>query len=744
MSPPPDAAAMQALQEDLAAARSRLRELEYTLEAIQTGKADALLIQGPRGEQVFTLKSLDVLIDSIVEHSLGATVLLDAAGTVLRSSAAAAELAQGDPRGRPFDEAFPLLLVDGPDAALPGSDAGARPPGGRFSAASVLAGSAYAGQEVRLDRRDGAVFHLLMAAKPLAAFGGMFSGAVVSLLDITARKRAEVQLEVRTKQLRYQFELTKTITDTTAEALFLTDTGGYILFVNPAAARLLGRTPAELMGRHFHHAAHPHHAADGEAAEACPLGRLTAALGMPAAGSQDAAQNEDEFTAAGGAKVAVRRSLVPVISDGQVTGMVASVADISRHKQAEAALRLSEEKLRQSQKMEAVGRLAGGIAHDFNNLLTAINGYSALALETLDPDAALRFYLEEIHKSGERAASLTSQLLAYSRKQILSFKVLDMSRLAAETMEILRRTLGENLRYTLELPPRPLRVRADPARIQQVLVNVAINSRDAMPEGGELRLSAAAVTVAAPDRSGLLGEMAREPDEGLAPGEYVRVSVSDDGHGMDAKVKTHLFEPFFTTKEVGKGTGLGLSMAYGIMKQSQGHIQVFSGPESGPDGRPGTTVHLYLPLVREEAGAEALAASSPARSRGSETVLLAEDEAAVRGLIRKVLQDNGYRVLEAASGQEALALSDAHPGTIDLLITDMVMNGMGGHELAAALRDRRPGTRQIFISGYTEDFSRKIGAGPGEAVFLQKPFSPDTLVRTARGLLDRATASPPG
>ena len=702
---------------ELEATRERLREAEYLLDSIRSGKADALLIQGAGGEEVFTLKSINLLLDFIMDQSLGPTLIVDREGRIVRVSSEVGLLRSGEVRGLPFDEAFPLDLFCGEGG---GDEAGGDDASRRFSIREVLSGAVLHGREAVYVSPEGNRFSLLIAAKPLSPLSSLYDGALVGLQDITPRKRAEVQALVRNQQLQYHRELT----ENTAEALFLADADGRVVFLNPAAEALFGWSLPDLAGHDLHAALHPGHASDPAAAVRCPLGEAL----RPGSG---VGVREDVFRKASGAAVQVRFSKAPALGVGGKSGFVLSVGDVTLRNETEAALRLSEEKLLQSQKMEAVGRLAGGVAHDFNNLLTSINGYASLGLASLPPEDALHGYLAEIQKAGERAASLTNQLLAYSRKQILTFKVTDLNALAEDTMGILRRTLGEQISYGLDLAAGACPAKVDPAQLQQALINLAINARDAMPEGGRLDLRTAAVTVDRVDRSGLHGEMAREAvDTGVPPGDYVRVTLEDSGHGMDEEVKSRLFEPFFTTKSLGKGTGLGLSMVYGIVKQFGGHIQVFSEP-----GR-GTTVHLLLPRMAPAGKAPQPAPTRPVDSRGSETVLLVEDEAAVLKLMLQVLTSRGYRVLTARDGREALSVSAAHPEPIDILVTDMVMNGMGGQELAHNLRRLRPETRMMFISGYTEDFELRLGLQGEGTVFLQKPFSPEMLARTVRAALD--------
>ena len=385
------------------------------------------------------------------------------------------------------------------------------------------------------------------------------------------------------------------------------------------------------------------------------------------------------------------------------------------------ARRQLEEQLRQAQKMEAVGQLAGGIAHDFNNLLTAILGCTQLLLHATPPEDQRREDVEEIKNAGLRAAELTRQLLAFSRRQVLAPKVLDVNAIVANMDKMLRRLLGEDVALVTHLAADLGPVSADPGQLEQVLLNLAVNARDAMPQGGRLTIETANV---------LLTEEYAERHHRLPPGPYVLLAVSDTGVGMDEITQKHLFEPFFTTKEVGKGTGLGLATVYGIVKQSGGYIWVYSEP-----GR-GTTLKVYLPRVPGAAEPLPVAVESPELRRGTETVLLVEDAAPVRSLARKGLESYGYQVLEAADGPAALELSARHPRGIDILVTDVVMPGMSGRELAERLAPARPGMRVLYTSGYTDDAMVHQGVLRSGVAFLQKPFVPETLARKVREVLD--------
>ncbi len=423
-----------------------------------------------------------------------------------------------------------------------------------------------------------------------------------------------------------------------------------------------------------------------------------------------------------GAEIVVESRKAIVRDDnGEPTAILEVNRDITERRRAEEALRQAEEQLRQAQKLEAVGQLAGGIAHDFNNLLTAILGQSELLLRQHDDDS-LRRKVEEIKKAGDRAALLTYQLLAFSRKQILQPKVLDLNVVVSEMDKILQRLIEENIEIKPILDPLLGRVKADPGQISQVIINLTINARDAMPRGGRITVETQNV---------YLDEEYASEHVSVRPGHYVMLAVSDTGAGMDAKTQKHIFEPFFTTKEVGKGTGLGLSTVYGIVKQSGGNIWVYS-----EVGR-GTTFKVYLPRVEDEIEQAATDAASGNLPRGTETILLVEDEEAVRKLARDILESCGYTVLEAANGAEAIAICEDQDCEIDLLITDVVMPRMDGREVAERLTLLRPQLRVLFMSGYTENAIVHHGVLDEGANFIAKPFSLEKLARKVRELLDR-------
>jgi two-component system cell cycle sensor histidine kinase/response regulator CckA len=395
--------------------------------------------------------------------------------------------------------------------------------------------------------------------------------------------------------------------------------------------------------------------------------------------------------------------------------------DRAERKRAEEALRQSEKQFRQSQKMEAVGRLAGGIAHDFNNLLTIIMGYSQVLLTELGPQHPLRGKIEETLKAGGKAASLIRQLLTFSSKQSTDPKILSLNIAVTSLENMLRRLIGEDVQFVVKLDPKNGRLRADQTQLEQVLVNLVVNARDAMPKGGTITIETAQV------------ELTRSPVYHIAPlqpGSYVRLTVSDTGCGMDLKTQSHIFEPFFTTKGEGKGTGLGLSTVYGIVTQCGGAIDVTSRVGHG------TRFDLYFPSVESDILTTTPTQPSGRPQRGTETILLAEDEPSVRILVRDELRKLGYKVVEAKNGVEACLLATQQAESFQLLLTDVVMPGMGGRELAQHLSVINPELRTLFMSGYMDDIGIMAGQEEGTTSFLQKPFTPEVLASSVRNLLD--------
>jgi signal transduction histidine kinase/CheY-like chemotaxis protein len=411
---------------------------------------------------------------------------------------------------------------------------------------------------------------------------------------------------------------------------------------------------------------------------------------------------------------------------GNVIGLIGIARDITEQKRLEV-------QLRQAQKMEALGRLAGGVAHDFNNLLMIITGYSELVFNRLRPEDHSRGPLAEVQKASERAVGLTRQLLAFSRKQVLQPQAIGLNPLLRDLCDMLRRLIGEDIELALALDPGLGMAKVDPGQFEQAIINLAVNGRDALAGAGRLTLETRPASISE-------AEANRHPD--ARPGDYVVVIVSDTGHGMDEATKARIFEPFFTTKTAvagasGRtGTGLGLAMVYGFVKQSGGHIEVESAPGIG------TTFSLYLPRTEETATYPLPVQEDFRIPKGDETILLVEDEEAVRTLIRQVLESYGYTVLEARDGQEGLWVAETFAGTIHMLVTDMVMPRMGGRELANQLAATRPDLPILFMSGYTDDAILQRGEDGAGTIFVPKPISPLALARKVRHLLDAVRLNP--
>lgn len=423
---------------------------------------------------------------------------------------------------------------------------------------------------------------------------------------------------------------------------------------------------------------------------------------------------ETRIIARDGHEIPVSQVIIAHKTASGVLEFVSTIArDISEHKQL-------EEKLRQSQKLEGIGQLAGGIAHDFNNLLTVILGRSQMLQMKLEATSPLRRDVDLIHKTAERAATMTRQLLAFSRKQLLQPRVLDLNTVVAEMEKILTRLIGEHVELTTTLDPGLGQVKVDPGQMEQVILNLAVNARDAMPDGGKLLIETSNV---------VLDESYSRQHVSAKAGDYVMLAVTDTGCGMDAQTRSRIFEPFFTTKEPGKGTGLGLATVYGIVKQSGGNIWVYS-----EIGR-GSSFKVYLPRV-DDAADEISTSREHQSSKGSETILLVEDEEAVRDLSEEILRDAGYRVLVARNGEEAIETCKRHEGAIELVITDVVMPKMSGPELARNLASLRPGVRILFLSGYTNGSIVHNHVLSPDVEFLQKPFSADIFTRKVRQILD--------
>jgi two-component system, cell cycle sensor histidine kinase and response regulator CckA len=424
-----------------------------------------------------------------------------------------------------------------------------------------------------------------------------------------------------------------------------------------------------------------------------------------------------------GSWVYLESTASPVMNaKGEVENLVIVNRDISERRRL-------EEQLRQSQKMDAIGRLSGGVAHDFNNLLGVIIGYAEILQERIPESDSMRAPVDQIIKAGSRASSLTKQLLAFSRQQVLEPKILLLNAVVSDTEKMLRRLIGEDIELLTSLDPALGKIRADQGQIEQVIMNLVVNARDAMPEGGRLVIETANFEID--------DKFARRYAYPVLPGSYILLTVSDNGIGMDTATQQRIFEPFFTTKEKGKGTGLGLSLVYGVVKQSGGYIDVVSTRGKG------TSFNIYLPRVGQNAvETKTIGPDHPEELRGTETILLAEDEDTLRALTRHLLELYGYRVLEACDGNQALRLSEQTTDEIHLLLTDVVMPGISGRILADQLKQKRTDLKIVFMSGYTgQRFGEKEILEPG-SLFLQKPFTRESLARKIREALDVSTAAP--
>jgi two-component system, cell cycle sensor histidine kinase and response regulator CckA len=516
--------------------------------------------------------------------------------------------------------------------------------------------------------------------------------------EIAERKKSDAALQLRERAIR-----------AATQGLLITDPGqpdNGIVYVSPGFERITGYASDEVLGRNCRFL-------QGRDTDPSAVAQLREAIlaGEPCTVELlNYRKNGSPFWN--------ELSISPVRDDsGRLTHFVGVQVDVT-------ARRNLEEQFRQVQKMEAVGQLAGGVAHDFNNLLTIINGYSAVLLRSLPPGDPSLGLVAEIHTAGERSAGLTRQLLAFSRKQVLAPRMLDLNKVTGNTDKLLRRLIGEDVRLTATLDPELWAVRADPGQIEQVLMNLAVNARDAMPRGGRLTIETRNV----------------ELDEGYArlhpdarAGPYVLLSVTDTGCGMTPEVQARIFEPFFTTKAPGKGTGLGLSTVYGIVKQSGGHVAAYS--EVGI----GTTFKVYLPRV-EQLVEEKVRSRPQTTPKGTETILLVEDDDGVRSITRHMLTGFGYHVLEACNGDEAIRAANGLDRPIHLLITDVVIPGASGRVVAESVVARHPGARVLFVSGYTGDAVVRHGILEEKIHFLPKPFSPDSLAMKVRDILDQTGA----
>jgi two-component system, cell cycle sensor histidine kinase and response regulator CckA len=548
--------------------------------------------------------------------------------------------------------------------------------------------------EFRIIRPDGAVRHIWSRGFAVADKTGTIGQYIGVDRDVTEWKRAQQALE-ESKQYLYQ------IINHIGDPLFVKDREHKLVLFNDAFCTFAGLSREQTI-------AHSGMPAEKEVAE--HLWKLEEEVFVT--GKENLSEDTIKDERGNTHIVLTKKSqLTAKNGERQIVGIM---HDITEYKRLEA-------QLLQSQKMEAIGALAGGVAHDFNNLLNIINGYSELALEELDPDNPIRKSIEPIRDAGRRAAALTSQLLAFGRKQILQPEILDLNAVIENMSLMLRRMIGEDIEFISKTQPDLGKINADPGKIQQIILNLVVNGRDAMPRGGKLVIETANVDF----KKDILLKNSM-----VKPGPYVMMAIGDNGIGMDAETKARIFEPFFTTKSKGKGTGLGLSIVYGIVNQSNGFIQVTGEPGEG------TKFSIFFPKI--EGGEVRVPHESTivAEKGGRETILIAEDEEAVRSLVRHILRDRGYHVLDAMDGSHALRIAQDYAGKIDLIVTDVVMPGISGHTLVVRLQATRPDIRVLYVSGYTDDAIVHHGILDANIAFLQKPFTVDGLVRKVREVLN--------
>jgi PAS domain S-box-containing protein len=616
----------------------------------------------------------------VAEHIQDAILLLDLEGRVVFTNRRGEELTgytEAEYRNRPIAS---FLTPEG------AAEAGAR------------INAAKSGQavdpffETELVRRDGSKIWVEANVANVQK-DGQLMGRLAVVRDISSRRRAEAALRETSQTLR-------TLIEASPVAIMSLNLAGRVTLWNRAAERMFGWSDREVLGQPL-----PTVPEDKRTEFAAAVARNRRG---------EATIYETQRKRKDGSLVNVLTSTAAILdTEGRVAATMAIIVDVTEQKQL-------EEQLRQAVKMEGIGRLAGGITHDFNNLLTVIAGRIYLLMSQLPAGHAMREDLQLIEQTGERAAALTKQLLAFSRKQILAPVVLDLNDVLTSMKQLLERVLGEDIDLIIDLEPPLGRVLADESQLEQVILNLAVNARDAMPDGGQLVLETSNVEV---------DDTYLRPHVELRRGSYVALAVTDSGIGMPAETLARIFEPFFTTKEAGRGTGLGLATAYGIVKQSNGHITVYSEPGHG------TTFRVYLPKAEDNVAATvAVETSTPS---GTETVLLVEDDLDLRTLAHAILKQQGYSVLEAEDAAAAIRIADQYPGCIHLLITDVVMPKMNGPTMARAIREHRPDAKLLYMSGYTDEAIVRHGVLEPGTPFLQKPFTPGTLARKIRQVLDQ-------
>jgi two-component system cell cycle sensor histidine kinase/response regulator CckA len=660
------------------------------LPAASAGLAQRAWRRARESEAAYAaLRESETRKGAMIEASLDGIVMMDRDGHIVDFNAAAERIF-----GYPRSEAIGRLLAD---LLIPPR----LREGHRQGLATYLATGQgrVLGRRLRLPamRSDGAEFPVELSIIALKTEATLFLGFI---RDLSSEQRAE-EARVRSEE---QYRL---LFDNNPQPMWVYDLETLaFLAVNDAAVRHYGYSRDEFLAM----GARDVYVSDETRTAEDAVGAAREANEREPTGSLCVRKHRKRD----GALVDVESAVSPIEFRGRKAGLELAT-DLTAKKRLEA-------QLLQSQRMESVGRLAGGIAHDFNNLLGVITGYGELLSRRLADQPGLRKYVADIVKAAERAADLTRQLLAFSRKQVLQPRILDLNTTVAEMEKMLRRLIGEDIHLVTVFADRLGRVKADPGQLEQVIMNLAVNASDAMPQGGRLTIETANAS---------LDDSDARSRPGTKPGPHVVLAVSDTGHGMGQEVLSHLFEPFFTTKEAGKGTGLGLATVHGIVTQSGGHISVHS--EAGH----GTVFKVYLPSVETAADALPAVSATAEGPKGAETVLLVEDETSLRSLVRECLETSGYTVLEARHAEHALAIAGSHPAAIDLLITDVVMPVMSGRELARRVAVSRPGMKVLYMSGYTDDAVVLHGVLAADVAFLQKPFTTEALARKLRAVLDQ-------
>jgi len=626
----------------------------------------------------------DVLLGSVLDHAFNGIICIDEHGIIETFNCAAEKIfgfSQAEVMGRSVNILIPEPHKSNHDGYISRYL--------RTGEAKIIG----IGREVVACRKDGTQIHIEIAITEFQTRASQLRHFVGIIRDISQRKQFEA----------HQARLIAVL-EATPDLVGLAKADHSLLFLNRAGRKMVGLSENEDVTNERFEYYYPGRALERILNE-----------GIPAVVSTGVWSGETTLLAKDGREIPVSQVILAhKDADGEMRFLSTIMRDLSDQKKL-------EEQLRQAQKMEAIGELAGGVAHDFNNLLTIVSGYSEILLSMLGDGDAKRESVLAIRDAGDRAAALTRQLLAFSRKTVLEPKVLDANAAVRDTEKMLRRLIGEDIRLTIILDAKTSWVKVDPAQLGQVLMNLAVNARDAMPSGGNLTIQTENLQ---------LDQGYARVHPGVQPGQYVLIAMSDTGQGMTPEVKARIFEPFFTTKGVGKGTGLGLAVVHGIVKQSGGHIDVQS--EAGR----GTTFRIYLPTVKNGADA-AVELDDASDLRGTEAVLLVEDEDTVRTLALLALQTHGFRVLAARDGEEALRKLDDHHGRLDLIATDVVMPNMDGRSLVERLKPRFPHIKVLYMSGYTDDAVVHHGILQEEVAFLQKPYTPLSLVRKVRQVLDQ-------